>query len=498
MKYFLISILGLFGFVSQAQTLHIESGGTLFIDDPTVINGSTSVTPSLYVEGNITNDGTIQNNGELQMTGDITNNGVYSSTGDDVFKGSAMQGFSGNFNGASSFYNLIINNGGNDLNAFGNADIEEAINLENGVFATGGATVHLKNTSGSALTGTPVSGSLNNYVNGSLRQDIAVGQTYTFEVGDFLHGNQPVSIVFNNLGGASYINMYYSSTGAGSMPSINIPSGCTGLYDKKTGTWTISANGVNGTYDYTITLSPGGLNAAALAGSLYDALQKDATIMTNPCAGTLGNHTASNLNAFSQFRIIGGPTVALPATVTLFEGSKLESSDLLRWKTSAEYNSAYFNIAHSTNGVDFKTIGSVDTKAPNGNSNVDLSYELEHLNPVLGHNYYRLEQVDIDGRSVYHNQIVDLIWGSNGSSVSIYPNPTTNYINVDLYNEAAANIVVKVLDMSGRVVKVVNAKSEKGMNKILVDISEVASGLYTIKVLSNDKQMFTSKVNKMD
>jgi hypothetical protein len=60
------------------------------------------------------------------------------------------------------------------------------------------------------------------------------------------------------------------------------------------------------------------------------------------------------------------------------------------------------------------------------------------------------------------------------------------------------NIVVKVLDMSGRVVKVVNARSDKGMNKILVDISEVASGLYTIKVLSNDKQMFTSKVNKLD
>lgn len=498
MKYFLITILGLLGMVGQAQTLHIESGGTLFIDDPTSINGSTSAVPSLYVEGDIVNDGTLQNNGELQFTGDITNNGTYLSTGDDVFKGTGMQGINGNFAGASSLYNMIINNGGNDVNAFGNTNIEESINLENGVFATGGATVHLKNTSGTALIGSPTSGSMNNYVNGSLRQDITTGQTYTYEVGDVFHGNQRVSILFNNLGGATYMNMYYSSTGAGSIAPINIPSGCTGIYDKKTGTWTISANGVNGTYDYNITLYPGGANATALSGSLYDALQKDGTILTNPCAGTLGNTTAMNVNSFSQFRMLGGPTVALPATVTLFEGSKLESSDLLKWTTSSEYNSAYFNIAHSTDGVDFKTIGTINSKAPNGNSNVDLTYELEHLNPVLGHNYYRLEQVDIDGNSLFHNQIVDLIWGSNGSSVSIYPNPTTNYINVDLYNEAAANIVVKVLDMSGRVVKVVNAKSDKGMNKILVDISEVASGLYTIKVLSNDKQMFTSKINKFD
>lgn len=209
---------------------------------------------------------------------------------------------------------------------------------------------------------------------------------------------------------------------------------------------------------------------------------------------------AFNTPSFSQFRVhsVNAGNVPLPATVINFSGIKQASSDLLSWTTASEQNNAYFNLQHSTDGIEFNTIAKVNSKGVNGNSSVRLDYSAENMQPKLGHNYYRLEQVDIDGRVSVHAKVIDLIWGADGSSVNIYPNPTTDVLNIDLYAASAQNTSVKVLDMSGRVVKQVEAKSQAGANHIQLSLGEVASGVYTVQVYSNNKLTFTSKVRKND
>ncbi|KXK44443.1 MAG: Delta-60 repeat-containing protein, partial [Bacteroidetes bacterium OLB11] len=207
-----------------------------------------------------------------------------------------------------------------------------------------------------------------------------------------------------------------------------------------------------------------------------------------------------NTPSFSQFRVhsVNAGNVPLPATVISFTGEKQTSSDLLSWTTASEQNNAYFNLQHSTDGITFNTIAQVNSKGLNGNSQVRLEYQAENSKPQLGHNYYRLEQVDIDGRVSVHAKVIDLIWGADGSSVNIYPNPTTDVLNVDLYAPTAQNTSVKVLDMSGRVVKQIDAKSQAGANHIQLSLGDIASGVYTVQVYSNNKLSFTSKVRKND
>jgi len=200
--------------------------------------------------------------------------------------------------------------------------------------------------------------------------------------------------------------------------------------------------------------------------------------------------------SFSQFRVHsanpGG--TPLPVTLTNFDGRKLNSSNLLEWSTSAELNNAYFNLQYSTNGTDFTTIAKVDSKAPNGLSATTLNYSYEHNTPALGHNYYRLQQVDLDGNSAQHAKVVDLIWGANGSTVSLYPNPTKDVLNIDLYTTRVQNTTVKVLDMSGRIVKQIQARSEAGMNKLSISLGDIASGVYTVQVFENDVLSHVGKV----
>jgi hypothetical protein len=187
---------------------------------------------------------------------------------------------------------------------------------------------------------------------------------------------------------------------------------------------------------------------------------------------------------------------ALPAAITNFKGTKTETTDLLTWSTTSELNNAHFNVLYSNDGKNFSRLTSVNSKATSGNSNVVLNYSAENNMPKLGHNYYKLEQVDIDGKSLISSQVVDLMWGVNGSTISVYPNPTSNELNIDIYTTKAENSTIKILDMSGRILKEIQTKLFVGANSIQTNISELATGIYTVQILENNKITQVSKVEK--
>jgi hypothetical protein len=201
-------------------------------------------------------------------------------------------------------------------------------------------------------------------------------------------------------------------------------------------------------------------------------------------------------NAGYYFHACNPFNTPLPVNITRFDGHKGTSTDILEWTTSSEQNNAYFNLQHSTDGVNFTTLAKVNSKAIGGNSNTDLNYSTINPKPVLGHNYYRLQQVDLDGHTSYETRIVDLIWGAEGSSVSIYPNPATNVLNIDYLSNESINTHVKILDMSGRTVKQVLVKSQAGMNSINIDIAALADGIYTVQIFENNNLSFVQKVRK--
>jgi hypothetical protein len=55
-----------------------------------------------------------------------------------------------------------------------------------------------------------------------------------------------------------------------------------------------------------------------------------------------------------------------------------------------------------------------------------------------------------------------------------------------LYATTAQNTTVKLLDMSGRVIRQVQAKSAVGMNNIKLSLGEITSGVYTVQVYENN------------
>jgi hypothetical protein len=85
---------------------------------------------------------------------------------------------------------------------------------------------------------------------------------------------------------------------------------------------------------------------------------------------------------------------ALPVELISFTGKKQTNSNMLYWSTASEYNTNYFIIEKSEDGVVWIGIGQVQSA---GNSTQRLDYSLEDKDVSQVINYYRLRQYDIDG-----------------------------------------------------------------------------------------------------
>ncbi|HEY3874987.1 MAG TPA: FlgD immunoglobulin-like domain containing protein [Candidatus Kapabacteria bacterium] len=120
-------------------------------------------------------------------------------------------------------------------------------------------------------------------------------------------------------------------------------------------------------------------------------------------------------------------TGTLPVELASFTYQKQTSGSAigtdLNWITDSEDGTAYFEIDRSLNGASFEPISQVATKAPGGNSTVQLQYSFFDSLHTAGEYLYQLKEVDLDGSAHYSNT-VELNWGVNGLIVSQnYPNP---------------------------------------------------------------------------
>lgn len=86
----------------------------------------------------------------------------------------------------------------------------------------------------------------------------------------------------------------------------------------------------------------------------------------------------------------------------------------IAWKTSHEENSAVFYVERSVDNQSFSTIGSV---AAAGNSQMELKYFFYDEKPEPGTNYYRLRQVDFDGKANYSDSRSLSFWGPEAFSI---------------------------------------------------------------------------------
>ena len=147
---------------------------------------------------------------------------------------------------------------------------------------------------------------------------------------------------------------------------------------------------------------------------------------------------------------------------------QVENSNVeLFWETYAEINNERFEIERSYRNDVFERVGVVDGAT---NSNSLQTYTFEDQLPDIGTYYYRIKQVDLDGKfSFSETRSITFV---KENQLIAYPNPAEARINISTANSGKFRIV----DVSGKVVKEVFVQDDA----TTVDVSELDAGIYIL------------------
>ena len=287
-------------------------------------------------------------------------------------------------------------------------------------------------------TGTHI-GQLYSYPGGAL----LASATFTETVSGWQEVTFPLSVAITS--GTTYIAAYWSSLGDYAadnghflFPRVNDP--LTGLGD--------GTDGPNGIFQYSAT----------------------------PALPTTDGGGHANYWVDVVFDL-----TALPVELTNFTASKSGKDVSLNWGTASEQNNKGFEVQRSNNATSWTKIGFVDGA---GNSNTNKSYQFTDVNPAPGKYYYRLKQIDIDGKSKLSNTVQITI--NNGLALELkqnHPNPFNSSTTLSIVLSKNGRVKLTMYDQKGmKVQQLIDANKEAGVYEIQVNRKGLSAGIYYYKL----------------
>jgi len=316
-------------------------------------------------------------------------------------------------------------------------------------------------------------------------------------------------------------------------PAMNNFSQCTGGPDGHddvavidqaiTHEWIVSPNVVPTSVNYNISVLPGTVlesqinyaTMGATCNSTYAKAQylaRDGKIGGNGAVGPTINYwvpgvtgyyqrptlkTLSGQTGFSRFRVFGASdnNTSLPVELTKFTLTPINNEYFsLNWETASELNNAGFYIQRSKNGAPFENVGWI---AGHGTSSIIHQYsfadrDIEH-NTIY---YYKLMQLDNDNSFKYSNTLSGILDGASSFDIfSIIPNPANINPEATLFAPENGNVEVTIFDILGQKMKADLFALNKGNNKIIVDMTNLATATYLVKFNFNNN-IITKKIVK--
>jgi hypothetical protein len=199
--------------------------------------------------------------------------------------------------------------------------------------------------------------------------------------------------------------------------------------------------------------------------SAYPVATRDATnnfVFTNGLS-------AVNLNELTLANL----ATPLPLLWLSFTATRQYKKALLQWQTSREQYTRSFTLQHSSNGINWAGIGTLQAA---GNSNNTSHYSYVHENPVTGINYYRILQTDLNFRYSYSDSRI-LRFTTYDEPFVIIGNTVTNDILTVQVNTAAS---LTFYSNDGKLLwqeQVIPGTKH-------IDVSHYAKGIYLLKAIS--------------
>lgn len=191
--------------------------------------------------------------------------------------------------------------------------------------------------------------------------------------------------------------------------------------------------------------------------------------------------------------------VVLPLKFLSFTATGDEAKVALKWNTTNEVNTSHFEVERSFDASNFKNIGIVlDGFQINA---TDKSYKFnDNAEELKGKRiaYYRLKQIDNDGKFTYSNVAAVRFDAQQGTVVvKVFPNPFVESLQMQFTAANAGKAQILIINFAGQTVATRQALVGKGSNAISVyELSGLKTGIYVAQLAVDGKVIASEKINK--
>jgi hypothetical protein len=247
--------------------------------------------------------------------------------------------------------------------------------------------------------------------------------------------------------------------------------------------WSTTTPNTSGDLTYSTTAWQSNNPAMGITGNLSST----GTVSGSSMRSRSYSNFATNANdAIAYFTKSTKAFNVLPSNLLSFTASKDDSCEVtLRFTSGIETEVDKYFIQYSTDGITFTNLTTISKEGS------DHNYSYIHTTPINGKNYYRLAVLDL--RHNYTMSAIEDVTINCGTPtatpIKLYPNPTTNIVNVTGYELGSK---VFVLNELGRVMLSITPNTEIAT----LDLTEFPAAHYIVEVVKDNKKITAQKLLK--
>jgi hypothetical protein len=367
-----------------------------------------------------------------------------------------------------------------------------AITLDN----TGGGTIgDYRSSNGSIIWDASINSNYQNSIIAIVRDDnssLLQRQSHTSDDTTRLYLS---TLAANNSGNAGSFSSNLQSLIIGdnamklaSLGSSEFPAS-QGIYSRLEREWKVTNSNFTGTFSIDIRLdNPGAISANDLRILIHTHNDFTNATLYNPtityAAGivTISGLSISEIPVGSTryFTIVSlNSETPLPVELANFNATIHNTAVELTWETISESNNDYFSVERSDNLTSWEKLTTINGA---GNSTTLLTYNYMDEQPLTNTSYYRLKQTNYSGQSSYSVIKSATRNTTNDPNIRIYPNPTLAFATLQTKHSAIDKILV--YDAYGRNITSLLNIVEISKYKVVIDLSNLDSGVYSIQTLN--------------
>ncbi len=177
--------------------------------------------------------------------------------------------------------------------------------------------------------------------------------------------------------------------------------------------------------------------------------------------------------------------LSLPVELLFFKAFSKNDAVQIDWATASETNADHFLIEKSRDGsTGWQQLKKVPAA---GESQIEKRYQIIDNQPFTGRNFYRLTQIDRDGKS--QKSALAQVNFSKRAAIRAYPNPVGDELTLALFSEKNADAELSVFDQNGRLVLKNPMPVVRGSMTCRVAVGDLPAGIYFLRLVENDRDI---------